>query len=334
MPPETEPSQELSSRRLLGLLAALLAGIGLALAAMPLMFRATPTDVSRIGTILEALRAPGFEPRICVFGNSVIMSGIDGRRLSQALPGHPLAVNLASTGQSTVESYLLQQELPDSVRVVVQHLAVSGAGEENPLEEQKYNTFYMYGFRPSEDVRRTLDEIYGDSVSSILAASGLSQRFQARWALRQLVDTRVRLLLRRDLTLSTAETDLYHPQRYATPVGPGKLARSVQETLTRLEGGLGVSARRRQLIAAAAASARERGRELFVLLPPVHPRIRSALGPALPAAIGRLVAELQPVRVIDATESLTEAHFIDALHPTNSGAEIATDLLARQLAAR
>ena len=64
------------------------------------MFRNTPTDISRIGVLLEALRDAPEQPEVLVFGNSIVMSGIDAAQLGAELPDHPRAWNFASTGQS------------------------------------------------------------------------------------------------------------------------------------------------------------------------------------------------------------------------------------------
>ncbi len=63
--------------RLLMLVTSLLAGVATALAVMPIVFRNTPTDISRIGVLLDALRDSDESPEVMVFGNSIVMSEID-----------------------------------------------------------------------------------------------------------------------------------------------------------------------------------------------------------------------------------------------------------------
>jgi hypothetical protein len=329
--------QNLSNGTLLALIGALVLGVAAAAAVMPTLFRATPTDISRIGVLLSALRQPNLSPEVAVLGNSVVMSAVDGHQLSAALPGAPVVLNLASTGQSLVESYLLQQEFPDSVDTVVQLVTPSGSErEERPLEPQKYNTFYMYGFRPSRHVVDTLGQIFGPSLADILTASDLSQRFQARWAVRQFVDTQMRMFLRSDLTLADAERDLFHPQRYTAPVGARRLQRSIEGAVARLAGSISVRESTWRLIEQMIEDSWSRHRLFVALLPPVHPQVLGAVGGQLVPALHRFQARLSEqkgVVVVDATDALDSEHFVDALHPTNSGAEIVTDLLAQRIAA-
>jgi len=108
------------TRRFLVLTFAVGVGILLAHFCMPTLFRALPTDMSRTAVILDALDESPLHPEVCVLGNSIVMNGVDTRQLSEALPGRPEAWNLSSSGQSLFESFLLYQELPESVMQVVQ----------------------------------------------------------------------------------------------------------------------------------------------------------------------------------------------------------------------
>lgn len=344
--PTNETPPAMSTGRLLLLIGALLLGVASAAVAIPPVFRATPTDVSRIGTLLTALRDPAARPEVVVFGNSVLMSAVDGRQLTDSLPGRPLAYNLASTGQSMVESYLLYQELPDSVRDVVQLASVLVADDAKVLDRQKYNTFYMNGFRPTAQTRQRLDGIFGAEVTDQLDSTGLSQSFLARWAIRQLVDTQLRVVLRRDLTLASAERDLYHPQRYndsdsatrayADSVRQQRVDRGIAAILRRLGSPpkLRVHERQRRLIAQMIANARADGARLTLLLPPIHPKLRAALNTSLPRAIASFSEEVRSAGadVFDASLLLEDEHFVDSIHPNNAGAAVVTRALAEQLA--
>ena len=104
-------SKPLRASGLLILPGCLLAGIGLALFVMPMMFRHIPSDISRIGVLLDAMNSEGANPKVVVFGNSTVMSGIDAQQLSAELPGNPLAWSLSSTGQALTESFMLSQDL-------------------------------------------------------------------------------------------------------------------------------------------------------------------------------------------------------------------------------
>ena len=338
MPPtnpdiDAPPGNGLSAVSLAALVASLLVGAGVALALMPAIFRSTPTDLSRIGTVLETLRASEEAPRVVALGDSVVMSGVEGRVLRQALPGEPLAWNLASTGQALPESYLITQALPDSVETVLYGLRLRPRGEEGVLEPQKQNAFHMFGFRPSEHTREVLASIYPET-ESLFARSHLRQLFASRWVVRQLADTRLRMLLRRDLAHASAALDLLHPQLYAEPVAApvleGLLAR-------RLEGfqqsEIDVAERTAALARVIAAEAAERGRRTVFLLLPVHPRLRDpAVVPwTLDGAFDFSEESVPHARVLDLSTALEAEDFIDHVHPTNAGARKLTLRIAELL---
>ncbi len=322
--------------RLVLLILSLLAGVVTALTLMPKMFRVIPTDISRIGVLLEAMRDPGERPKIVVFGNSVVMSGIDAAQLTAELPRHPLAWNLASTGQTLVESSLLTQEIPASTRVVVYTTPLRPRSPEVALHSQKNNAFWMYGFRANAETRATLSQIYGTPVENLLNRSRFSQIFQARWALRQLLDTQLRILLRRDLTLANAETDLFHPQRYAVPISQDLLERFLEKKLTALAGSpAGVPEEDRELVRTLAQLGAREGRHTVLLIPPVHPALLAEHADSFARgadAFERAVADSPGTVVVDASRILGASDFIDTHHPTNEGAVLLTRRLSRHIA--
>jgi hypothetical protein len=219
----------LSVRRLASLVAAIVAGAGGALFLLSRIFTWIPTDIQRLGILAETLRTQNSTPEIVVFGNSAIMSGIDARGLTDAIPEHPLAWNFASTGQSLVESYLLTQDLPTGVKTAIYGIFARPGPDASPLHPQKYNTLYMYGYRPNKDTVATIESLFDPSVGSLLKRSAISQVFLSRWAVRQLIDTQLRVLLRSDLALRKSAIDLFDPQRYETPIDPVVTARRIAE---------------------------------------------------------------------------------------------------------
>ena len=113
---QTEPHEgNASTSACLVLVLSVAIGAGLALLSAKSIFQAIPTDLSRIGVILNALHAEEQQADLVVLGNSVAMASIDTRVLRATLAGEPKGLNLATTGQSPIESYLYYQELPASV---------------------------------------------------------------------------------------------------------------------------------------------------------------------------------------------------------------------------
>src|SRR5581483_6196086 len=104
--------------RALASAAAVIAGVLLASWMMQAAATSVPNDLRRNGTVLRAL-ASG-HPEIVIFGDSRAEAGVDARQLTRQLSRSPLAYNLATHSQTLAQSFLFQQGLPSSVRVVVQ----------------------------------------------------------------------------------------------------------------------------------------------------------------------------------------------------------------------
>ena len=332
-PPErTAP---LPTAKLLVLLCSVIAGVGAALLVMPTIFRHTPTDISRIGSLLDALNDPTQHPKIAVFGNSAVMSGLDAEQLTAELPDKPLAWNLASTGQSLVESAMLTQAIPSSVdtSIYTTHLLTSPTAP--PLLPVKNNTFHIYGWRPTDEMLQVFAGVYGDGVVELVTRPHLSQLFEARWALRQFLDTRLRIFLRTDLNLAAAEDDLLHPQRYAVSLTGDVLARRLADRNEQLSiEPPKTSDADRELVRTLAVRASRLGRRTVVLVPPVHPVEFEAHSGAFRSAtrsVETTMADIPDTIVIDATRALEASHFIDDLHMTNEGARILTSLVAKRM---
>lgn len=328
------PAEGRPARTAAALLIALLLGVGAALAAMPALFRLAPTDLSRLDVLLAAERS-GEPAAILVLGNSIAMCGVDGRQLTRELPGAPVALNFASTGQTLAESYLLLQDLPKGVETLVLVLPPDALFGPESLSSQKYNAFYMFGFRPDAETRQTLDTLFGRSMRDVLGASGIAQRFRARWALRELVDGAARRLLRKDLALDRATTDLQFPQPYRERLAPEKMRRAVEQQIA-------ISARLRdepdpakaKLLGQIAARATAGERRLLVVLPPANPGVRAALGGELPEPFAGALARLREhprAALLDLRKLLGEEEFIDAVHPTSEGARRITGAVAEAL---
>jgi hypothetical protein len=321
------------------LLLALLIGVAFAWLTTPLLARRVPNDLSRIGVLLDALHDTRPGPEIVVLGDSEVMCGVDARALERLLPGAPLAWNLASTGQTLAESFLLYQELPESVRIVVQK--VSGEALRRPLrlEIQKYTLFHLHGYRPRPETRSVLESSVDAEGREALALSDAQQRWRARWVLRQFVDAEVRRALRPDLALARATHDLFFPQPYDVRLPDAKLARMLDERREGLRsaGEDPVTDEARGLLDAMVRAASAARREIVFLVTPVHPALDSALERRQVETVRDTLAALaqeegQEIPLVDASGALTSDRFIDARHPTGEGAEIVTGLLARHLA--
>ena len=302
---------------------------------MPMIFEAITTDLSRFQTIQGSLRSESRAPELVVFGSSILMSGIDGRQLSEQLPNVERAYNLSSTGQSLVESYLLQRNLPPNVKTVVQMASAKDLSSTKTIESIKYNALSMYGFRPDKRTRQELGALFGKPMTELLERSETRLRFQSRWAVRQFIDSSLRQILRKDLEIGRAISDVYHPTPYTQHFDSQKVERLLHtwiESWPRPK--LELVPEKRRLIELMAERLRERGREFVILQPPMHPAVLEALQPGYMAPMDAFLRGIEGkpgVRVIRAAELLNDGEFFDHIHPDDTGARRLTALVAQEL---
>jgi hypothetical protein len=202
------------------------------------------------------------------------------------------------------------------------------------MSRQKFNAFYMYGYRADESTRRVLEESLGEPGRKLLDTSSLAQVFQARWVLRQFVDTAFRRILRPDLAIERSIRDLYFPQPYTQRIAPQKLDRMIGRMSS--DGGEPrIAASKSYLLETMSRQAVAAGRRLVVVLPPLHPDARAVMGSGqfelVRDYLGSL-ADRGALSVVDATRLLADEHFVDAVHPTSEGAGILTARIALEIA--
>ena len=87
-----------------------------------------------------------------------------------------------------------------------------------------YNAMVMYGYEAPKAQVAALTHAYGKKAEALFSVGDALQRFRSRWAVRQLVDTGVRAMVRPDLSLRRAREDLYYPASYTKQVSARALA--------------------------------------------------------------------------------------------------------------
>ncbi|RMF97199.1 MAG: hypothetical protein D6741_10320 [Planctomycetota bacterium] len=313
-----------------------LAGAAIAFSVMPFLAGILPTDLSRSSRILEAERTVAGKPEICFFGNSVVMNGLDAKRLSEALPEHPEIWNLSSTGQQLWESVLLQQDLPDSVQVVVQGVFANTLEEPPNIPPNKYNALVMYGFRPDEQTRRWAESYLDAASRDYFFASPLRHRFDARWMLSGWFNTWVRSALRSDLTVDRAQTDLYYPRAYTRKVSDSALKHQLEKYIAgHPPGEFHPDPQTEALLVELAESYRRRGIRFVLWILPRHPEYsRRALGDEFKRGLADYLTRLQVdhgITVVNTLDSLPAERFVDGSHPDDIGAAILSQTFAADL---
>jgi len=316
----------LGNVRLAVIATGILAGILIALFILPMTARVLLNDLARNRTILEALQ--NGRPQIVIFGDSRAEAGIDTRQLSRELPGSPLAYNLATHSQTVAQAFLLEQQLPSSVSIVVQFVTPENVGYVSPLDTNVFNSMYLYGYRPSERTTSTLARCFGPAFGNSLHRSDLRQRFDGRWVLRQAIDSAVRSRVRRDLAFAREQDDLFFPSAYTRRIGAETFTLEIAKA--RQRGGGRMTAPQRCVIDAMIEHAHALHWRVVFVLTPMHPAARRPeIQKALAAEIRERGGEL-----LDLSNALDDADFVDPLHASARGAAKITSRLAAELVRR
>ncbi|MGH7804669.1 MAG: hypothetical protein ACREQJ_10000 [Candidatus Binatia bacterium] len=284
--------------------------------------------------MLDVLNRDALAPGIVLFGSSVIASGIDTEQLSSALPAKPLVLNLATAQQSLTESYLFYQELPSSVRVVVQALTARELMNRPQLDSHKFNAFYMYGYRPDARTRDFLQALLGDDVSSTLALSDAQQRFAARWSVHRLLDTGQWRLRTNLPDMDRWATDIFFSGLFQTRLPPADFERTLEwwlSTWTAPDPGI-VETIRRLLREMASRQASRNGR-LIVFVPPVYPAVTAHVPEAFETELRSVLDDARSAgaEVIDASRLLPEESFRDCIHVLHGNAPRLTQQIAERI---
>lgn len=315
--------------------------IGCAIAnyGMAPLFRACPNSMKRAQVILDSINSPGGEtPEICIFGNSVVMSGIDAKLVSEGLSGEPEIWNLSSSGQSLLESFLYYQELPESVKVVVQCVFACGIedGRENlGIEAQKYNAIFLYGLHPNEATRDVIERYASEETKQLLHESDIFQAFTGRWVLRSAVDTSVRSLFRKDLTFSRATNDLFFPSSGAAKISPEKVELIFKRNLPeRDHSGFSCPKNSKGFLLDTKELCEKRGIRYVLLILPYHPRYRDHFGAEFVSDVDKFVRAMRTEHgcdIINCMELFDETAFCDHCHIFEPNAKKFSSRIASEL---
>ena len=327
----TAPDNSGHSPKFLTLVLCSVLGIALALSALPPLFRSIETDMTRSQVLLRALRANDPPIHTVTLGDSVIMCGIDTRLLPAPTGRSGRAINLSTTGQMLLESLLLYQELPDSVTTVIQAISLDNALSPPELPAQKYNALYLYGYRPHPETAQLAGSIAALTATQELPLrhSLLAQTFQGRWAIRSMIDTNARMLIRQDLKLEVSN-DLFFPHVYTSRMAPEKYERTIAAAIAERRSTphlTALSPAVQEALRSIHKVCERRQLRLAFLIPPTNPRVR---GPSTKTTHQALISFLRTLSsnpgasIMDAGDLLEEELFLDARHPSKQGAAILT----------
>ena len=317
------------------MVAAVAMGAALAFSMTTWIFAHAPTDLERTSVLLEALENPELQPEFIAFGNSVVMSGIDTNVISENLPGNPLGLNLATTGQNPADSYLYYQNLPDSVNLILQFTLPRFAAHYDGIEPQKYNAMYMYGYRPNDITRKRLSDILGKNTQEIFNRSEFRQRFESRWSTQQTADNVIRSIARDDLELDVSTYDLYFPNSGAKQLTEPQMQRALDQRYTRRTNSrYPYTEMKTALFKEAAIRAEELDARFALVISPIHPSVHGRYTEEWFAKVRDYFGQMGKdgeFAIIDATDAVPEQEFVDALHVSRACGKILSEFVATEI---
>jgi hypothetical protein len=193
----------------------------------------------------------------------------------------------------------------------------------------------MYGYRPGEQTRLAAARFASEDTWQYMQQPDFRYRFDGRWVVAAAVNTSIRGLLRRDLTLTRAMQDLYYPRSYQKKVSPEAFEHLMATFRPRRDRlGLRVGRRTTEFLAYVNDAHRANGIRMVLLILPQHPRLRSYLGEEYYRQLDEYLAMLRRehnLAVISCVDLLSEEQFVDPTHPDAVGAEMLTDFVASEL---
>ena len=319
-----------------GFILLMLVGAALAHAAMPHIFHAMPLNNMRVEIVLDALHRRDLRPEIAIFGNSVTASAIHDTTVSSELPGRPLIYNLATQAQSMGEAYLVYQDLPPSISLVVQQVSPWEFVEEEPFGKNKFNAYYSFGYRPTDHTISVLGAVFGEPTADLMRSSDTAETFRSRWVVSRLFDVAFWLHLKSTLYLDSLGRDVFffaNINRRANDDLFGVLVRHWQSILSTPSAT--AFERKRALLKIAIDDVRRSGRRPICWVPPIHPDLRRKTDGKAWDWFEQMLAEAraQGAGVVDLRAIEEDDGFRDAMHLKLDATERVSRAFARELVA-
>jgi hypothetical protein len=293
----------------------------------PFLYRLLPSDFRRTQIILQALQQKT-SPQTVLFGNSVLMTGVDASQLSASLHNQ-LIYNLGSSNQSLKEAFLFYPRLPASVTRVVQFVNAKDLSYPiQPLPEQTLRNFRMYAYEPDT----SLYELIDSTELSYLYKSKWLVYLDARSILINSFNRQFRKYLRNDLQIDGAVENLFFPYLYTQQLPPEQYRNDIARNNPRSPlYSYTPDTKTLELLVRAKRYLAQRNISLVIALYPLNPDRFNYTRQYADDAFRKLNAEGEGLTIINGLNVLQPGDFIDHLHPNKQGARKLTAYLANQL---
>ncbi len=317
-------------RNLIFFLVFVTCGVLIAMFSVPSIHNQLGSDFVRTELILKTLKDKESPPDLVLFGNSILMNGIDGQLLSK-ISGGTKVYNLSSSGQNLYESSLYYQEVPAGVKMVVQFVQAELLSDfpKNRFDDRVARNFYLYGYRPRPETYRLL----GDSLLNYFKEPFYEIYADSRAIVSTSINQSFRRVLRKDLNLRALATEIYYPYTYTTRLDSATYFRRIQvnsppELMTTYQ----VSPEAVAVLNKMKDYFSDRGIEYKVVVFPINPDL-SNFSDRYKSEAENILTNLTTTKfdLISMINLLNADEFIDHVHPTPEGAKKMTQAFAEKI---
>ena len=310
----------------------MLAGFVAANLLTPTIYRAAvPASRARTGRILGVLRGREMIADVLVFGDSVGMSGLDGKLFADEADKYSSCFNLCSPGQTPFESALFYPLVPDETKLVIQMISADALTKTLPIvAPSTLRNFHHFGY----DFEQTRTDMLAANpgIDQARSQSLVQTNHDSRDAAINYPNIAVRTLVRRDLALEMMRSEIHYPNIHSEPVDSATMSRLIDE--------YNPSDPLRDFIPhpetlrffrSCHSYFEQRGIGYVIVLCPLNPALTN-FTEQYRANIARKLT-LTNLPILDMTRSMEVSDFVDHVHLSQRAGQRLTRLLVSELGA-
>ena len=305
-------------------------GVVIAFRLVPETVRQGTFQRSRYLAIYEGLHSKkNVLPQAVIFGNSTAMV-LDASQLRDEIPGRPVIWNLATTGQSLLEAFLLYEALPESVKEVTWCITSQKLEDELALHHQKYAVARLLGFEFSSAALKALKPTLPSQTIGHIYTPLWKLRIESRSTFISAVNDWVTQLARKDLDLEKSINDLFHPSPYSIKVDESVLRYQLKRHYVP-EQKYRVNIDALNVIKTLHQLTRKDGINLTVVLMPINPKVLALMATDFEGNLLAAIRELRKegINVMELHKLVESENFIDHIHVDEFGAALIVKRLAK-----
>ncbi len=292
---------------------------------LPYFYKVIPSDYIRSQLILETLKNKDLKSDAILFGNSILMAGINAKQLSEELSTKEI-YNLSSTGQQLSESILYYDLVDASTKNIFQFINVEELIDTPIIRNPIVRNLRLYDYKISENTKQILETVDIDYFET----SMFKVYIDSRGLFTNYINTGLRSVLRKDLKTDNLKTELYYPNTYTERISEIAYKKNIKRhnPINKLEK-LNINLKVLTLLKNSASFLKEKNINYHVVISPINPDLinyTSSFKKSINIAFS--MVNIPNLNVIDLSETLSSDLFIDHCHPTPEGAVLLTSTLA------